>query len=368
MIYFDHNATTPPSRKVREFIQTGLVDYWANPSSEHGFGSKLADKIKEDRLLIADSLGVSTKGIIFTSGGTESINSILSVHNLESLKIKKIISSPLEHHATLDRLNFLKKNGFEIVLLPNNEHGRVDLNVLEDQLNSSTLVTILLANNEIGTINPIKKITQMVHQKGGLIHVDSVQAWGKVPLNLEDLDVDFASLSGHKIGALKGVGILYVKDVKSYLPLMHGGGQERGYRPGTINAASVHSLGLAVQDINLEKMHEVEKLRNYFESEIQKLSSIKINGFDSSRLPNTSNFFAGGRLSSELMFELSRKEIYVSTGSACNSGSFKPSHVLKALGLGDKESKGSLRISFSKDNTFDEVNVFINFLQNLIKE
>lgn len=364
MIYLDHNATTPPSPKVREFIKNELADFWANASSEHALGAQLSDTIKQDRQIIADNLGVSTKGIVFTSGATESINSVLSDSNLEAHKITKIISSPLEHHATLDRLKYLAKRGFEVLMIPNDGNGQLDLEFLKTHATTNTLVTLLSANNEIGTINPIKEIAEISHQKGALIHVDAVQAWGKINFNLEDWDVDFASFSGHKIGALKGVGVLYAQNIKSYLPLLHGGGQERGYRPGTLNAAGIHSLALAVQDIDLDKMNEIEKLRDYMEEEILKIPGCLINAREGKRLPNTSSIYAGGRSSREILFELSRQGIYVSTGSACSSGSFEPSHVLKGITNDLSRMNGTIRVSLNSISSLEEVQKFTDLLSS----
>jgi cysteine desulfurase len=366
MIYLDHNATTPPSPSVKAFIQGDMVNYWANPSSEYILGNFLADEIKKSRSLLADFLGVSTKGLIFTSGATESINTVLSIDNLKAHGISKILSSPLEHHATLDRLKYLAKNGIDVVWIPNNEQGSLDLNFIENNVRPDTLVSILYANNEIGTIHPIGEIAALTHQLSGYIHIDAVQALGKIKFDLDQLDVDFASFSGHKIGALKGVGAIYVKDIKSFPPLLHGGGQERGFRPGTLNAAAIKSFGLAIGDVCFQKMSQVEELRNYFESEILKNSKVQINGIDTLRLPNTSNIYLGGRSSREVLMELSRKEIYVSTGSACSAGSFEPSHVIKGLGFNSERGLGSLRISLSSSVDKKEIEKLILEINALI--
>jgi cysteine desulfurase len=248
MIYLDHNATTFYSPSVRKFVQDEMLDLWANPSSEHALGAELSDKIKLMRADIGESLGCSAKGLVFTSGATESINTVLSLDNLENLGVKRIVSSPMEHHATLDRLKHLSKKGFEIEFLRNDENGILDLEGLDKLLSvgTKTLVTLLFANNETGAINPIKEIGSIVRKYDHLFHVDGVQALGKIKFSLEDLDVDFMSFSGHKIGAFKGIGLLYAADIKSLSPLLHGGGQERGYRPGTINFPSIKSFHLAI--------------------------------------------------------------------------------------------------------------------------
>lgn len=362
MVYLDYNATAPYSPSVVEFIRSELVDCWANPSSEYALGLAGAEVIKSAREKLGETLGVSPKGLIFTSGATESINTVLSFDNLSNHGIKRIISSPLEHSATLDQLKYLAKHGIEIVWIKNDSEGQLDLDSVSQLVQNHSLVTILHANNEIGTIHPIKEITQIVHDKGGLIHIDAVQALGKIPVDLDDLDVDFASFSGHKIGSMKGIGALFVKALKKFSPLLRGGGQERGYRPGTLNAAAIKSFALALKDIDLDKMKALEDLRNSFEIEVRSKLGAQVNGGGAPRLPNTSNIFLEGRSSRDVLMKLSKEKIYVSVGSACSSGSFEPSHVIRGLGFSNERGFSSLRISMGYEIERAHLNGLIGLL------
>lgn len=368
MIYLDHNATTFYSPSVRKFVQEQMVDLWANPSSEHALGSALGDEIKLIRAEIAEFLDCSSKGLIFTSGATESINTVLSPDNLRSLGVKNIISSKMEHHATLDRLKYLEKHGFKVHFLNNDENGNLDLFQLDRLLasGSKSLVSLLFANNETGVINPIRKISEIVRKNGQLINIDGVQALGKINFSLDDLDVDFMSFSGHKIGAFKGIGLLYSADIKSLSPLFHGGGQERGYRPGTLNYPGIKSLQLALRDLKSWDLEKMRGLKSFLETKLEEDIKGMIVCKSSERLPNTSSIFFEGRNNRELLNQLSRNQIYVSTGSACSSGSFEPSHVIRALGKSNKFANSCLRISFGNQTIKEELNKFVSQLSFIL--
>ena len=345
-LYLDHNSTTSYSVGVVKYIKEELIDDFANASSEHDAGFYLSGKIKEHRLVIADHLGSSTKKIIFTSGATESINTILSIENLKKLNIKSLISSPMEHHATLHQLDFLKTNGFEVFYVKNNSNGELDLSHLAELsvAHPDSMLSFLYVNNETGVINDVNEITAIAHRNRSYVHIDAVQALGKLQFNLDDIDCDFASFSGHKIGSLKGIGLLYVRNIDSFKALLHGGGQERGYRPGTYNYPGIKSFALAVQDIDFKKVEEIEFYRNRLEQEFLKLDSkFKINCQSANRVANTTNLYLGGLDAREVLLNLSRLGVYVSTGSACNGANPEPSHVLKAIR--DTDSIDSLRIS-----------------------
>lgn len=350
MIYLDYNATAPLSESVQEYVKNQMVNDWANPSSEHDAGYILNQKIKKDRAVIAEFLGVSTKGLFFTSGATESINTVLSVDTLKKNGIDTIISSRLEHHATLHRLKYLEKQGFKIEYVGNSNQGIIDFSELENKLASNkgkALASFLYVNNETGTITDVKKVVELCHENDCLVHLDAVQALGKLQFDLDDIDPDFASFSGHKIGALKGIGLLYCSDVKKVSPYIYGGGQESGIRPGTSNYPAIHSFRLAIDDVDWDKNVELEKLRDEFEKEYLALNSdFRINASDSPRVGNTSNIYLGGREAREVLLKLSREKIYVSTGSACSSGSIEPSHVIQELGFEKEVAKSSLRLSF----------------------
>ncbi len=433
MIYFDYNATAPYSPSVREYLQTGFLEDWQNPSSVYPQAQILDQRIRECRKAIAERLNCPPKHLFFTSGGTESINTVLSFETLRLNQSPAVISSPLEHHAVLKRIECLAKYSEDLrrregknphaggapvnkssnqtkarafpalqnespinksqKILPlwiqSNKHGEIRLSQLEELCLKypRSLLSFLSANNETGVISDIKKISAIAKKHNCLIHVDAVQSFGKTPINLEDWDVDFASFSGHKIGAMKGIGLFYAK--KPFAPLMHGGGQERGMRPGTYNFPAIYSLKLAVQDIDFQKWEKVKQLRDYFEKSLlgeefeenraisafsykkPNISPFKINCRKASRLPNTTSLYCGpGASHQAVLLSLAKKGICASTGSACNAGSPEPSHVLTALAdleeLGDPRAyAGScIRISFSPHNTKQETTALIQSLKS----
>jgi cysteine desulfurase len=367
MIYLDYNATSPYSPSVKEYISKFMLYDWANPSSEHDMGYQLANNIKDIRSCIADFLGVSTKSLVFTGSATESINTVLSLDNLRANNIKTIISSKLEHHATLDQLTYLEKNGFEVKFVSNDKMGRLDLNELDKILESSSkaIISFMYVNNETGVINPVEKLSEIAKKHNSLIHIDAVQALGKVYFDLDDLDVDFASFSGHKIGAMKGVGLLYANNIDTLKPLLHGGGQERGFRPSTLNYAAIKSFGLAIEDIDFDSNDNIRQLRDSFESEILKTESVHVNCVDNNRVYNTSNIYLGGEDARAILLNLSRENIMVSTGSACSSGSYNPSHVIQELGYDKDYAASCLRVSLGADTKESDIKTLVVKLQQL---
>jgi cysteine desulfurase len=271
----------------------------------------------------------------------------------------------LEHHATLDRLKYLRSRGWDVLYLENNRDGVLNLEQLKTILKDDTksLVSLLYANNETGVIHPIKEISDLVHQSGHLLHIDAVQALGKIKFSIEDLDLDFASFSGHKIGAFKGIGCLYVKDIKKHMALLHGGGQERGFRPGTLNYPAIKSFSLALDDYMRTDLNELLQVRKALEIDLKNLG-FKINCEDSNRLPNTISIMIPGMSAKEILAKLAREEIFVSTGSACSSGSFEPSHVLKGLGFTREEANSCLRISIGPEKF--QIKIFLNNLREIV--
>lgn len=363
-LYLDDNSTRKYSPRVVTYIQSDFVNDYANASSEHDAGFILSGKIKECRKIIGDRIGSSTKKIVFTSGATESINTVLSVDNLEKLKIKTIISSRMEHHATLHQLDYLVNKGFNVEFVRNDHEGRLDYDHLKEisNHNPKAFLTFLYVNNETGVINDVKKITDVAHESESFIHLDAVQALGKLDFDLDDIDCDFASFSGHKIGSFKGIGLLYVKDIEKFEPLLHGGGQEKGYRPGTYNYPAIMSFSLAIQDIDFSLLTETQVQRNRLESEFKSInSSFAVNCEGAIRVANTSNLYFGGKDCRELMLKLSRKNIFVSTGAACNGSNPEPSHVLKSIRA--VQGVDSLRISSSF--SANEVNAFLDGVRDL---
>ena len=414
LIYFDHNSTAPYSPSVRKYLEQGILEDWHNPSSIYPQSQILSQKIKEYRKVISEHLNCSPKHLFFTSGGTESINTILSLETLKINNISSIISSALEHHATLKKIEYLigyqnpvfyqqHQNLIDnqtikyVPILPNNQ-GEINLNKLEEKCSKYpfSLVSLLSANNETGVITDISEASKIAGKYNCLVHVDAVQSLGKMPVDLEKWDVDFASFSGHKIGAMKGIGLLYAR--KPFAPLIYGGGQERGFRPGTYNYPAIQSFKLAVEDIDLEKQEYVRKLRDYLESnllgrsagrgmetsynaETQKIikqseaenspNSFKVNCQKASRLPNTSSIYCGGMSNQAILLNLAQKGIEISAGSACNAGSPEPSHVMVQIAFSMDQPKdyanSCIRISLSPSNKKEEVDILISSLKEAFK-
>ncbi len=414
MIYLDHNSTVPYSPSVRGYLEQGVLEDWYNPSSLCLKSQKLDQEIKECRKFIADYLNCPAQYLFFTSGGTESINTVLSMETLKLNHISSVITSRLEHHATLKKvealsgfaLNAPQKNntlkydspyGMKSFFVSNNKEGEIDLNNLEELCSKHprSLLSFLSANNETGVITDVKTISQIAKKYSCLIHVDAVQSLGKTPVDLESWDVDFASFSGHKTGAMKGIGLLYAKT--PFAPLMYGGGQEKGYRSGTYNYPAIQSLKLAVQDIDLSKQTYIKNLRDYLENtlltpmhkhlskdlnpshregisfstnnpEKKPSSFFRVNCRQAHRLSNTSSIYCGGNVSNQsVLFHLAKKGICVSAGSACNAGSPEPSHVIRALGVCEGASakdyaRSCIRVSLFSSNTKQEIDCFIKSL------
>ena len=368
MIYLDYNSTAPYSSKVVHYLQNGVLNDWHNASSEHDLGHLLSGRIKNDRWAIADFLDCSTGKLFFTSGATESINSVLSSDNINSHGIQGVITSPLEHYATLACCNNLKEKGLEILHVKHDQFGNINLDDLESlcKKNKKFLVSLLFVNNETGVISPVKNIVKITHKYNSLVHIDAVQALGKYKFSLDDLDADFASFSGHKIGSFKGIGLIYINQFKKFKPFILGGGQERNIRAGTYNFSAIHSLKLAIEDIDFKKNKSIQALRDIFEKKFLEIDkSFKINGINAPRVSNTSNIYLGGQESREVMLKLAARGISISTGSACSSGSVKPSHVISSMGGGNQVAISSLRVSIGTKTSNDELNLLINTLEKI---
>ena len=369
MVYFDHNSTAPYSPKVIEYIQGDMVNQWGNASSEYEIGYHLSGVIKNNRHFIADFLGCSTQKLFFTAGATESINSVLSPVNLHSHRIKRVITSPMEHHATLNCCKRLEENNISISYIKNDESGNIDLNDLKALCEKypNSVVSLCFVNNETGVISPAKEIIEIAHGFECVVHLDSVQALGKIPFSLDDLDVDFASFSGHKIGSFKGVGLLYVKSLVKFKPFIVGGEQERSFRAGTYNLPGIHSLKLAIEDIDLTKDNLVKKKRDSFETEFLKLNpSFEINGINAPRVSNTSNIHLCGHSSREIMLQLSSRGICVSTGSACSNHNVNPSHVIYSMRGKNTIADSSLRVSLGIQNSDSEMALLAKSLKKIL--
>ena len=373
MIYFDNAATTMVLPEVLESMMPYLKENYGNPSSFYDFGKKNKEAIQKSREIVAKSLGAKPQEIFFTSGGSESDNwAIRGAASLGKRSSKKhIISSQIEHHAVLHTLDALKEEGFEITLLPVSEEGIVDIKALELAIRDDTcLVTIMFANNEIGTVQPIKEIGLLCKEKNVLFHTDAVQAFGNLKIDVDDLKIDMLSVSGHKVHAPKGVGALYIRSGVKISNFIHGGNQEFGKRAGTENVASIVGFGKAVEIFGeeiLQKNQYVLNLRDQLiDFILEKIPKTKLNGSRDKRLPGNLNISFEGIEGESILLMLQKNGVCASTGSACTSGSLDPSHVLLAIGLEHGVAHGSLRITLSKLNTQQEIESFKQILPQVI--
>jgi len=364
-IYLDYNATTPMSPEVLDFYKDQLSLY-ANASSLHEDGRRAKKEIEIARKNVADLVNVLPEEIIFTSGGSESNNTVFNTMINLGKKLGKnlIVTTEIEHPCVLEASKRLADFGMEVVYLPVDEYGLVKEDEYKAALERNPLlVSVMTANNEIGTVQDIKKLAQLAQEKGALFHTDAVQAAGKIPVDLKDWGVDYATFSGHKIYGPKGVGALFVKTGCKIEPLIRGGHQEKGYRAGTYNAPSIAAYGkaaeLAKADIEHYTTHTKalrEKLKNGL---LEKIPNIKINGHPEKVLPNTLDVSFPGAEGEAILLHLDLLGVDVSTGSACASGSLEPSHVLMATGLGPELAHGSIRFSFGKYNTESDVDYIL---------
>ena len=357
MIYMDYNATAPWSASVKRYFEDGLSEDWINPSSVHALGERGSTLLKMARSEIAETINCPPANIVFTSGATESINSILNYRNLKYLGVSIVLSSRLEHSASLTCLKESESQGCEVGWIKNNSQGDLDLDSLELLLSgrSGILVSISHVNNETGVIADVEAIRKISSKHGALLHVDCAQSLGKVPLDLVSLNADFVSLSGHKIGAMKGAGLLVFSEEK-FLPLILGGQQEMGLRGGTTNLVAIRSFQFALKDIDFELTKRLSLLRDELESSILTLSDdFRINGNLKRRIYNTANIYFKGINNLELLLYLSVNDIFVSTGSACTSGSIEPSHVIQEMGFDREFARSCLRFSIGPDTTPEKV-------------
>ncbi len=376
-VYLDNAATTPIRAEALEEMRAVYRDHFGNTASVHLFGREARSLLEKARAEIASSLGADPEEIVFTSGGTESDNMALKgVAWAMRDRGRHIITSSVEHHAVLHCCQALEREGFEVTYLPVDGHGRVDPEELKRSIRKDTiLVSVMLANNETGVIQPLEEICLIARERGVLIHTDAVQAVGKIPLNLKRLKVDLLSVSGHKFHGPKGVGALFVRKGTPLEPLMHGGGHERGMRPGTVNlpsiAAMARSLSLAVKEMeeNGGKMRELR--RRLFQGIRERIDGIRVNGPNPDDpvpcLPNILNVSFPGAEGEALLMALDMEGIAVSTGSACSSGDVEPSHVLLAMGIPPEIARCGIRFSLGIQNTEEEIERVIEVLPGLVE-
>ncbi|HUU02155.1 MAG TPA: cysteine desulfurase family protein [Myxococcota bacterium] len=359
MIYLDHNATTPVLPEVLERMLPYLRDHFGNPSSGHSYGRRAHDAVEHARAQVADLLGCSPDEIVFTSGGTESNNLAIRGVTAALPERRHVITSVIEHPAVANPCNYLEQHGFEVTRVAVDERGQVlPASVVSHVRDDTALVTIMHANNEVGTIQPIRRIAQEAHASGRvLVHSDAAQSVGKVPVRVDDLDLDLLSVAGHKLYAPKGIGALYVRRGTPLCPFTLGAGHERGLRPGTENVASIVGLGVAcriARETLQDESQRVRSLRDQLWEQLKSgLAGIEINGHPSERLPNTLNVRFPKVRGSELLKIAS--EIAASTGSACHEGGESPSSVLLAMGLDAESALGAVRLSLGRSTTTEQV-------------
>ena len=371
--YFDHAATTSVDEDVlKEMLPFFSIEY-GNPSSIYSIGRHAKKAVEESRQKVARVINSIPREIYFTSCGSESDNlAIKGIAYANKCKGNHIITSKIEHPAVLNTCKSLESEGFNITYLDVDKNGFINLSDLENNITNKTiLISIMFANNEIGTIQLIKDIGLIAKKHNVIFHTDAVQAVGNIQIDVKKMNIDLLSMSGHKFYGPKGIGALYVRKNIDFKKLQDGGHQEKDKRAGTENVAEIVGLGKAIEKAydNLEYNNcKIRKLRDFYENEIeQRIPYIKFNGDRNNRLPGNSNISFEGINGEELLFKLDEKLICASAGSACSSGSTSPSHVLLAIGLREKLSKGSLRISFGKENTLDDTKYLIECLVQIIK-
>jgi len=368
-MYFDHSATTPVHPDVQNLINITQKEVYGNPSSTYSPGKKARILLEKARKQIAKSINTIPSKIIFNSGGTEANNQVL--WSMLGSSKNHVISNEIEHPAVTKVLQRLKSFGLEHCLIKVNKNGFININELKSRIKKNTgLITIMLANNEIGTIQPVEQVVKIAKKHGILVHTDAVQCLGKMNIDVQRLGVDFLSLSAHKFYGPKGVGALYAKNPKILKPLIIGGNQEGSLRSGTENIPYIAAMGLAseiaTKSLNKNISH-IQSLEKQFKQKLQSnFRNIIFNGSQSQKLPGLVSISFPGFNSDILIIKLDREKIYVSNGSACGSGLVKPSHVLEAIGLDESTNLSTLRFSFGISNNFEEIEKLIHILKNKI--
>ncbi len=372
MIYLDNAASTSVHAKVIEEMLPFFKEQYGNPSSIHKYGRFANSAIQNARKRIASLIGAGSDEIILTSGGTESNN--MALHGIASQKKgKHIITSSIEHDAILEPCKHLETEGYKVSYLPVDKYGLIDPEDLKKELSHDTcLVTVMFANNEVGTIQPIKEMARISHEKNAIFHTDAVQAVGKVAIDVEDFGIDLLSISSHKINGPKGVGALYIRKGVKISPLILGGGQESGLRSGTENVANIAGFGMAcklARDNLDQNISHFKKLTNRLVSRtLNEIHGTILNGHPEKRIPNNTHFTFLGVSGEDLIIKLDENKIAASTGSACSVRIRKASHVLKAMGLSHEQITGSLRLTIGITNTEQEIDETVEVLKKVVKE
>ena len=372
LIYLDHAATTAVHSDVLKEMLPYFTDKFGNPSSVYGFAANNKNKLTEARETIAGALGAKPEEIYFTAGGSESDNWALKC-TAEAYGVHggHIITTKIEHHAILHTCKYLENRGYDVTYLDVDENGLIDLNTLEAAIRPDTfLISIMFANNEIGTIEPVKEIGEIAHRHGILFHTDAVQAFGQIPIRVDEMNIDMLSASGHKFNGPKGIGFLYIKKGLKLKSFIHGGQQERGRRAGTENVPGIVGIAKACEIAMTEmeeRMKKETELRDYLiERILKEIPYTRLNGHSRKRLPNNVNISFQFVEGESILIMLDMAGICASSGSACTSGSVDPSHVLLAIGLPHEIAHGSLRLTLGYENTKEEMDTVVDNLKRII--
>jgi len=371
MVYLDNNATTPLDPAVQEKMISFLREHFGNPSSLYPIGRAVREIITGAREVVAKALGAGRTEIVFTGSGTEAdnfaIRGVLEAHPERN----ELVTSAIEHPAVIETANYVERKGTKVTFVPVDKTGMVDLDFLEKAVTPRTaLVSIMHANNELGTIQPIKEVVRIAKRQGALVHTDAVQSFGKIEVDVNKLGVDLASVSAHKIYGPKGVSALYIRKGTDILPLIYGGHQEKLMRAGTENTIGIVGFGEAVKVMVERRSRDekrIEKLAARLKRGIlENIPKVKFNGHEEQRIKGTLNFSFFGLEAEAVLLALATKEIYVSTGSACSEDSEEVSHVLNAIGLSPEEARSSIRISLGRFNTEEDVDVVLRELPEIV--
>jgi len=373
-VYLDHNATTPLDKRVFEAMKPYFIENFGNASSPHQYGRLAKMALEDSRGIVARAIGAKTEEIIFTSGGTEADN--LALRGIAYHKGRRkghIITSSIEHHAVIKTCNLLEKDGFAVKYLPVDGQGRVDPDDVKESIRNNTiLISLMLANNETGVIEPVAEVGKIAREYDIPFHCDAVQAAGKVTVDVENLYTDLLSLSSHKIYGPKGIGALFVKSETQLSPVITGGHHEKGLRAGTENIAAIvgfaHALKIANEEIDIYQK-KILNLRNKLESDIlDRIEQVEIYSSKACRLPHTSCIGFASVEAESVLLHLDLKGIAASSGSACTTGEPEPSHVLRAMGVSPELAQGSIRISLGRGNTEDEIDYTVDVLENVVSQ
>jgi cysteine desulfurase len=370
-VYADNAATTALSKTALDAMLPYLTEQYGNPSSIYKYGRDSKKAIENARQKIAQAIGALPEEIYFTGGGSESDNwAIKSASEAKKKKGKHIISTAIEHHAVLHTLKYMEKQGYEVSYLPVDKYGQISLDELRKAIREDTvLITVMTANNEIGTILPIAEIGAIAKEAGVLFHTDAVQAVGHIPVNVREINADLLSLAAHKFGGPKGIGVLFIRKGLRLPPLIHGGGQERGIRAGTENVAGIVGMAAALEEAVThldENMTKVSALRDRLIEGILKIPYTRLTGDPKNRLPGTASFVFECVEGESMVLLLDNNGICASSGSACSSGSLDPSHVLLSIGLPHEIAHGSLRLSLNETNTDEDVDYLLSVIPEII--